>query len=157
MSLQEYENILLGCSEANSESVFQNIADRYEDDLLNFDDFPEDYFNFIIKLLSDSRFYSKAGVWNFLLVLSTEFHRLSTQHYNRLAEIFVDNYKNYQDEDLCLAVCDFIARNYNLNKAEQIFSRLDPIEKLKPESLQGFVADGRRIMLAEDERKKKGK
>ena len=121
---------------------------------LDFEGFPDDYFEFIVNLLSDSRFYSRPGVWNFLLVLGTEYHKLKSHHYEKLAEVIIEHYKNYQNEDLCLAVCDFIARNYNLSEAGLIFDRLESIEKLKSADLHGFVADGLRIMLAEDERRR---
>ncbi|WP_321283838.1 hypothetical protein [uncultured Vibrio sp.] len=154
MSLSEYENKLLGCELAKSESVFQSVADSYEDDLLEFDEFPDEYFDFVLKLLSDRRYYSKAGLWNFLLVLGTESHRLSPHHYCRLRDTIIDHFKDYDDEDLCLGVCDFVARNYSFADAGDIFDRLEVIEKQKPESLHGFVVDGRRIMLAEEERRK---
>jgi len=154
MSLSEYEAKLLNCDQSNSESVFQDVADSYEDDLLEFDEFPDEYFDFVLTLLSDNRFFSKAGVWNFLLVLGTESHRLCSNHYARLSDTIIDHFKDYDDEDLCLGVCDFVARNYSLADASMIFDRLEAIEKQKSESLHGFVADGRRIMLAEEERRK---
>ena len=158
MPLSKYKDELLSCSKAQCESVFSKIADRYEDDLLDFDGFPDDYFEFIVQLLSDNKFYSKPGVWNFLLVLGTEFHKLKSHHYEKLAEVIIAHYQNYQNEDLCLAVCDFFARNYTLTEACLIFDRLEAIEKSKSINLHGFVADGRRIMLAEDERRRnKGK
>ena len=153
MTLQSYEEALLSCDSKSSESVFQKIADSYEDDLLEFDGFPSDYFDFALKLLSDDRFYVKAGVWNFLLVLGTESHKLTEQHYRKLSDCIIANYKNYDDEDLCLAVCDFIARNYSLSRASSVFNLLDEIEDKKPADMKGFVEDGRRIMLAEEKRR----
>jgi len=154
MSLPKYEDQLLSCDQRNSESVFQSVADSYEDDLLEFNEFPDEYINFVLKLLSDSRFYSKAGVWNFLLVLGTESHRLRSRHYKSLSDTIIDNFRDYDDEDLCLVVCDFVARNYSFKEAGIIFDSLEAIENQKPESLHGFVADGRRIMIAEEERRK---
>lgn len=154
MALSKYKEKLLGCSNAQCESVFRKIADRYEDDLLDFEDFPDDHFKFMVQLLSDSRLFSKPGVWNFLLVLGTEYHKLKSHHYEKLADVIIAHYEKYQNEDLCLAVCDFIARNYSLDEAGLIFDRLESVEKLKSADLHGFVTDGRRIMLAEDERRK---
>jgi hypothetical protein len=154
MSLYEYKTKLLNCDHGKSESVFQEVADSYEDDLLEYDKFPDEYFDFVITLLSDRRFFSKSGVWNFLLVLGTESHRLRSSHYDRLSNTIIDHFKYYDDEDLCLGVCDFVARNYNIADASMIFNRLEAIENQKPDSLHGFVADGRRIMLAEEGRRK---
>lgn len=154
MSIKEYEEQLLLSDESRSESVMQKLADKFEDDLLEYDEFPEEYFDLIIKMLSDERLYSKSGAWNFLLVLGTERDKLSKNHYRTLEKYILENYENYFDEDLCLAVCDFVARNYAFVEAKKIFDLLWLIENKKPAGLQGFVEDGRRIMIAEEQRRK---
>jgi hypothetical protein len=150
--LREYENELDACSPEKSGPVFQRIADKYEDDLLELPGFPDAYFDFVLGLLSDKRFYSKPGVWNFLMVLSTEKHKLRSDHYQALAARIVDNYKQYADEELCLAACDFIARNYPFAFARQTLDRLATIEAEKPKKLWGFAKDGMRILAAEEKR-----
>jgi hypothetical protein len=152
--LDTYLAALADCAPTAAEATFRKVADSYEDDLLEFEDFPVDYFNFFMKLLSERKYYSKPGLWNFLLVLGTESHKLLPLHYKMLGEKFVENYDKYRDEDLCLAICDFIARNYPPDKAKNIFGRLFEIENKKDESLRGFVADGLRILAAEEMRMK---
>ncbi len=147
--LESYREQLIKCSPGKSESVFQKVADSYEDDLLEVEDFPAGYFEFVVSLLSEDRFYSKAGAWNFLLVLGTEKQKIKDWHYHALSEVFVENYEKYVDEDLCLGVCDFIARNYPFGDAKALFDRLAVIEAGKPQGLQGFVKDGLRILAAE--------
>ncbi|NPU90853.1 MAG: hypothetical protein HPY82_02995 [Gammaproteobacteria bacterium] len=153
MSLKKYEFELRNASESKSEGVYQRIADNFEDDLLEYQDFPRDYFYFLLKLLSDYDFYSKPGLWNFLLVLGTEGHKLESLHYEELADCIVGNYANYKNADLCLAVCDFIARNYSEVDAKAIFRKLEVIEANKPDEEKGFVKDGLRILAAEISRK----
>ena len=153
MHLDEYESKLLSCSPTKSESVFQKIADNYEDDLLEFDDYPEEYFNFFIKLLSERQFYAKPGLWNFLLVVGTESHKLSSEAYQTISNCIIDNYSEYEDEDLCLAVCDFIARNYEHTQAEKVLLELKSLEQLKAE--KGFADDGLRILNNERTRASK--
>jgi hypothetical protein len=150
--VSEYRELLLGCSDSRSESIFQQVADRYEDDLLEFNEFPDEYFDLAVDLLSNVKFYSKPGVWNFLLVLGTEHDKLQQHHYEMLADRIVCNYGSYKNKDLCLAVCDFIARNYPVPDATRIFEQLAPIESKKPEELHGFVKEGRGILLAEESR-----
>jgi hypothetical protein len=140
--LQGYANAVVHATLKQSESVYQKIADSFEDDLLEFDDFPADYFNFVLALLTEGQFYSRRGLWNFLLVLSTEKQKLTPQHYDRLATAIMENYSNYLDEDLCLAVCDFIARNYPADYAKQVLDKLRSIESSKAENLKGIADEG---------------
>lgn len=149
--LDAYREQLVKCSPSKSESVYQKVADSYEDDLLEAEDFPSGYFEFVLSVLSEGQFYSKPGAWNFLLVLGTEKQKMQGR-YQTLAEVLVENYEKYADEDLCLAVCDFIARNYSGVDAKAIFDRLAAIESRKPEELQGLVKDGLRILAAEEKR-----
>jgi len=134
---------------SNSESAYQKIADRFEDDLLDSDEFPAGYFEFALDLLSDERFYSKPGLWNFMLVLGTESHKLTEWHYDQLAHVISSNYLKYLDEDLCLAVCDFFARNYPEGQAKKIFADLKEIETHKSENLQRFADEGLKILALE--------
>lgn len=145
-----YLESLSNCPNKEAEAIFRKIADSYEDDLLEHEDFPAEYFEFVLYLLSDATFYSKPGLWNFLLVLGTEKHKLLRKHYESLGEHIVANYVNYTNDDLCLAVCDFIARNYPVNEAKKLFDRLSRIESKKNEGLRGFVANGLRILAAEE-------
>ena len=152
MALEEYEREILSCQKQKCESVFQRIADSYEDDLLEFNDFPEEYLSFLLRLLSEEQFFKKPGLWNFMIVIGTEYHKLSSIQYKKIADCILDNYIKYQDEDLNLAVCDFIARNYTHKKAKKLLLSLKIIEKGKVE--KGFADDGLRILNNEIERSK---
>jgi hypothetical protein len=147
VNLSKYENKLLNCSLKKSESIYQKVADNYEDDLLDFDDYPKEYFDFFLRLLSEHQFYSKPGLWNFLLIISTESHKLSGEAYKAISGCIIDNYSKYEDEDLCLAVCDFIARNYEYIEAEKLLLKLKKLEQNKTE--KGFADDGLRILNSE--------
>lgn len=147
--LVEYATKILQAKLERSEGAFSQAADSFEDDLLEFADFPADYFAFVIALLSDEKFFSRPGVWNFLLVLSTEKEKLQSPHYERLAETILAHYPSYVNEDLCLGVCDFIARNYPQAYAKRVLFGLKEIEKKKDPSLQGFADDGLRILERE--------
>lgn len=68
-----------------------------------------------------------------------------------------DRYVNYQDPDLCLAVCDFIARNYKQGTAEELLRKIRVKERSKQESLRGFADDGLRIAAAEAARIQSGR
>ena len=150
MKVNNFKVELLNAPEKKAESVFQKVADAFEDDLLNYDFFPVDHFEFVIDLLSDERFYKKPGVWNFLLVIGTEGHRLTSKHYEEISCAIVRNYKYYENEDLCLSVCDFIARNYEFKTAETLLLSL--VEEEKGMIEKGFAHDGLRILALEKKR-----
>ena len=150
MSIDSYKTTLLNAEIKKLESVFQKIADDFEDDLLNFDNFPYEHFAFIIQLLSDARFYKKPGVWNFLLVIGTEGHKLTDKNYKELSRAITENYEDYTNEDLCLSVCDFIARNYEYETAKNLLLLLVKKEARMEE--KGFAYDGLRILELEKQR-----
>jgi hypothetical protein len=140
---------LLDAKPEKCENVFSRVADEFEDDLLDFDSFPKEYFEFVLSLLGDEKLFSRAGVWNFLLALGTEKRKLIDEHYQLLAQVIAEHYPAYQNQDLCLAVCDFIARNYEAKWAAQLLARLQDLEALKPVDLRGFANDGLRILERE--------
>ncbi|RTD84024.1 hypothetical protein EJO68_33345 [Variovorax atrisoli] len=147
--LVEYSDAILSAKPGRSEGAFSRAAESFEDDLLDFSDFPEDYFAFVLRVLSDDAFFLRAGAWNFLLILGTEKEKLQQAHYDQLAEAIVTHYPFYLNEDLCLAACDFIARNYPEAYARRVLNRLREIEKQKDPSLLGFATDGLRILELE--------
>ena len=153
--LQSYEEILMNSDPQKSEGVFQKTIDEFEDDLLNYSALPEEHFRFVLKLLSDKRFYSRPGLWNLLAALGTESHKLESCHYQGIANALLSHYVDYFNDDLCLSVCDFVARNYPFDTAQSILDSLENLEMRKPLELRGFAKDGRRIMHAEAMRRSK--
>lgn len=153
--LSAYANRLASCSGESCEHEFQEIADLYEDDLLESETFPADYFRFLINLLSMEAFYQKAGLWHFLVILNSEQGKLEANHYDTLAECIIKNYGQYADADLCFAACDFIARNYPESEARRIFLTLAEVETSKSAPLHGIVGEGIKILEAEVRRAQK--
>lgn len=152
-----YVSDILGAKPQRSEGAFSRAADSFEDDLLEFDEFPEEYFKFILRLFSESDFYSRPGLWNFLLVLGTEKEKLQESHFSALTDSFREHYGSYTNSDLCLAVCDFIARNYPVDAAKRLLQDLQDIEIGKPENLRGSAAEGFMILEREIARSRQGK
>jgi hypothetical protein len=144
-----YSTLLLESKPEHSESAFSRVADRFEDDLLEFDEFPPEYFAFVLTLLSDRRFYLRKGLWNFLLVLGTEMRRLSDDDCTKLTKVIEDNYPSYENEDLCLGVCDLVSRNFETKSAFDLLNRLKRLEATKPANLRGFADEGLTILERE--------
>ncbi len=140
MDFLENLKLLIECPSKKSESVYRKVSYCFEDDLLNFDDMPAEHMNFLLEVLRNEAIYSKTGVWLFLLGMSSESHRLNENDYSKISKCITENFVNYTDEQLCLTACDFIARNYEYNKAKKILLELKKIEEHKEES--GFALDG---------------
>lgn len=151
--IADYAASILNAEPEKCESVFSRVADCFEDDLLEFDEFPPEYFSFVIAILSEERFFSRAGAWNFLLVLSTEREKLLESHYSALVQAIYEGYPKYKNGDLCFSVCDFIARNHKATEARGILNRLKQLEVDKSSELRGFADDGLDILENEIKRK----
>lgn len=149
VKIKVYADAILNSDPRQQEAVCSEIADRFEDDLLEYPEFPPEYFSFSIALLAERHFFSRPGVWNFLLVLGAESDRLRDVHYRTLTKTIIDHYARYDNEDLCLAVCDFIARNVEPHSATLVLEQLMQLEADKPLQLQGFASDALRTVARE--------
>jgi len=138
--LDKYKQMLLSCSVNNCELIYEQVADCYENDLIEFGDYPEEYLQFFLDLLGEPEIYNKQGLWAFFLVVGTESHKLTYEAKAAIARALVANYPQYEDSTLCLSACDFIARYYDYCESEKILRTLDDIEHGK--SLKGFAKDG---------------
>lgn len=154
-TLNGYAHAIDQAAEIKGEAVCAKIADQFEDKLMDVEGMPAECFDFIKMLLSEATFYNKAGIWNFLMVLSAGRHRLGDFHYQQLATIFRENYQSYGDSDLCLAVCDFIARNYHHAYARTLLKDLQQLEDQKLDALRGAAAEGLHILSKEIARSSK--
>ena len=57
--VENYKKLLLEAKPERCEGVFSRTADNFEDALLEFNDFPTEYFDFALSLLREERFYSR--------------------------------------------------------------------------------------------------
>jgi hypothetical protein len=135
-----------------SAALCSRLADSFEDDLLQYEEFPAEHFNFFLALLVSEQYCNKPGVWNFLLAVNNAKDALSKLQYESITIAFVDSYGKYTDKDLCFAVCDFIARNLEPLKAVQLLTKLKQQESHKSIELQGYVDQGFFILEQEAKR-----
>ncbi|MHA6895819.1 hypothetical protein ACQUJT_17295 [Ralstonia pseudosolanacearum] len=111
---------------------------------------PQGPFEFIERLLSEPALYRQPGVWNDLMVLSAGRHRLKPGHFEQIGAIFRGgHYASYEDSDLCLAVCDFVARNFPHVDARELLEDLRGLEDRKPANFRGLADDGFQILKNE--------
>lgn len=148
-------NVLMqieGVENKRSSTLCSRLADQFEDDLLEYAEFPSDHFLFFIKLLSEHQYFEKPGIWNFMLAVNNARDALTSQQLEGIGDAFVANFKNYLDSDLCLAVCDFVARNIHPSKAAELLKKLKQREAEKPKDVQGIVDQGFFILSQEIKR-----
>jgi len=144
--LNDLATVIGQSSAARSESVCTKIADEFENDLMDVEGLPREHFEFLQRLLSEQTFHRQPGLWNFLMVLSAGRHRLEPIHFERLEAIFRANYASYEDADLCLAVCDFVARNFSHAEARRLLVDLRGMEDRKASDLRGLADEGLQIL-----------
>lgn len=135
-----------------SSSLCSRLADQFEDDLLEYANFPDEYLMLFMTLLSDRRYFEKPGIWNFVLAVNNARDALTSEQLERIGKEFVANFQDYLDPDLCLAVCDFVARNIRPSKAAELLQELKRREAKKPSEVQGIVDQGFFILSQEIKR-----
>lgn len=153
-------NVLMKIEEAESKrssALCSRFADQFEDDLLEYDNIPNDYFNFFIALLSERQYFEKPGIWNFILAVNNSRDALTSEQLEDIGNAFLANFQEYWDADLCLAVCDFVARNIQPSKAFELLQKLKQKEIAKPIEVQGIVDQGFFILNQEIKRAERHK
>lgn len=141
-----------GTERKRSAALCSRLADQFEDDLLEYADFPDEHLMLFATLLSDNRYFEKPGIWNFIMAVNNARDALTSEQLERIGEIFLANFQRYLDPDLCLAVCDFVARNIQPPKAAELLQQLKQREDGKPPELQGIVDQGFFILSQEAKR-----
>lgn len=132
--------------------LLSKIADEFENDLLECEVLPNNYFKIIIELLSNEKYYNKPGVWNFVLVLNNIMDSIEESQVKELIGVFLDNFKNYKNKELSFSVCDFVARNISYPLAASVLEQLKEKEKGKAPEFQGYADEGFFILNQEGKR-----
>lgn len=148
-------NVLMQIESAESKrssALCSRLADQFEDDLLEYPDFPDEHFMLFMALLSDRRYFDKPGIWNFILAVNNARDVLTKEQLNNIIGTFRANFQSYLDSDLCLAVCDFVARNIQPSRAAELLQEFKQLEAAKPPELQGIADQGFFILSQEIKR-----
>ncbi|HWT18485.1 MAG TPA: hypothetical protein VN280_06185 [Variovorax sp.] len=151
----DFSDLLMQVARAESKrsaALCSRLADQFEDDLLEYADFPDEHLMLFMTLLSDRRYFERPGIWNFVLAVNNARDALTKEQLERIGEAFVANFQNYLDPDLCLAVCDFVARNIQPSRAAELLKELKLREAVKPSDVQGIVDQGFFILSQEVKR-----
>lgn len=150
--LAEFRERISSSDVSRVSGICSRLADEFEDDLLNYEDFPNAYLEFFLTLLSEKDLFHRPGIWNFLLAVSNAKDALTGDQYERIADVFLKNYRQYSDSDLSLATCDFIARNFAPKRAVELLLFLKEEEQHKEIALRRYADEGLLIVRREAER-----
>jgi hypothetical protein len=137
-----------------SASLCSRLADEFENDLMEYEDFPDGHLDYFLTLVSVEKYYQKPGIWNFILAVNNSRDALREVQFTRITGAFVDHFADYRDKELCFAVCDFVARNIEPSKAIRLLGQLKEYEIRKSEDLRGYAAEGLYIVEQEIKRAK---
>ena len=91
------------------------LINFWEEELLKFETFPEEYFEFVAAGFSDETFLQSKDVWKILHFLATE--NLSVEQDEQLSSLLVSKFLDYDDYMLCDMTCDFVARKCHPKKS----------------------------------------
>lgn len=139
--IKQYREALLS---AKDESTYEQIANLFSDGLLEYSDFPNEYLDFLIEILSDVQHYTTQGSYYLLAIIGVDTYIMTPSQLAAISEAITNNFINYDDEMLCLTACDFIARYYPASDAEKNLLELKRLEQGKVE--KGFADDGLRTL-----------
>jgi hypothetical protein len=88
----------------------QQLATQFGDDMLLQDAVPDDYFQLFLDILQTRELYEMPGVSDLFTTLYIEREKITDQQNPRLIDAIVANYHCFSDDNLCLVICDMVAR-----------------------------------------------
>ena len=94
----------------------------WEEELLNFETFPEEYFEFVQNGFSNESFLKSADAWRILHFLEAE--NLTPNQNRRLSSLLVTNFLGYDDYMLCDMACDFVARKCHPKESLEFLTKI---------------------------------
>ncbi len=100
------------------------LADQFMNETLLGKEYPEDYFNLLLKIFSDSEVRKSKEIFNFLVNVMPDIDRLSKNQLDRLAETLLDNIENFGDDMSIHTAIDFMARFYPQKEVPILLSKL---------------------------------
>jgi len=96
----------------------------YERITLSQEVFSDACLNLILEILSVEELFSKPGIEEFLLRISTGMYLLTANQKRQLLNVISANYSQYENIELCWLLGDMIARSWDQVTALQTFRRL---------------------------------
>lgn len=109
----DYQQALSRLCEAGgfqSTRVARRLANELEDSLLGVDHAPEEYVEFLIRVLSSEQLAVRAGLEHLVLAVYVDRDKFSSDQLDRILECAVSHYGFVATDAMAYALGDFVAR-----------------------------------------------
>lgn len=93
----------------------KRLVDFLEDDLLEYEGFPQEYLKSIIHMFSSDVFFIMPDIWKVLHMLTVE--DLTREQFYEISVTLRESFNSYKDNMLIDMSCDFIARTCQIDSA----------------------------------------
>ena len=124
MSADEIWNQLQSIVKMGQFKKIEKLASQFDDEAMYGDKYPEEYFEVILKILTDSKMQKVENVFIFLLMLSPDAERLTDHQRTRLFDAIVSSLDKFTDGMLVHGSVDFICRHYGRDEIVKLLSGL---------------------------------
>ena len=117
---------LYAAPETGGKKELKKQASDLESFTLACTEFPIEALNLIVEIISTKELFSKSGIDNFIVKLSTDMYRLSDDQKSILLTAICNKYSEYTELEWCWLLGDLIAGNYDASIAMQVFREIFP-------------------------------
>lgn len=107
--------------ESDDQKSMEKIALDFEEELLDKEIFPQNYFDFLIELFSDEKFCSASGADEFVWIFFNEYEKLNNEQSNVLFKQLTTDFTRFKNKQLLMSIVDFIVRKYSPASTISVF------------------------------------
>ena len=112
MSAEMIWNDLMSAVTAGEIKKIKKLATQFDIETIYGGDYPDDYFDLILKILSDKDVQKSVEVYPFLLSISPDMDRLSRLQSDALIKTIESNIDQFEDNMLVHTAIDLVSRSY---------------------------------------------
>jgi|GEM_PF-3960564 len=124
MKMENIKQALYAITGKGARKAIKEQGIIFERETLSHNEFPEECLDLIIEILSVKELFAKPGMDHFLLTVTTDMPRLTSNQKQKLLKAVCDHYHQYADMEMCWLLGDMIARSYDQSVAMQVFRNL---------------------------------
>lgn len=122
--IREVRDFLMISPRSGGRELLKKYFKKFDDRILSSKGFPDDCFRLVLDIIQSEEFSRIKGVDMFMQSLFSDMDRLSYDQKESLLRAIGHGYKNFNDEDTCWLLCDFLARQYDEKIAMEAFRNM---------------------------------
>lgn len=147
MSVESIWDEVVSAIRAGKTGKLKKLASQFDSEAMDGEEYLEDYFNLLVRILSDREVQKSKNIFPFLLLLSPDAERLTKSQRDRLAETIEANIEKFGDEMSVDTAIDFISRNYT---QDQILKLLKTVASKNIPNKEAYLHMGAKIAVSND-------